>query len=426
MAGGTGTFSPGSGHPVLAALARADRGVGDALELGLLTLGEADARSALVAAQRHAARTAALAAKLAARADELQVGRVDGSPSTAVWFANATGVTRGEAHRVLRVGQSAARYVRLAAAAAAGAVSLDQADVIVRALDALPDDIDAETAGRAEEVLVENAGRFDALALRKLGKRILDVVAPEVGEAHEARLLAAEERSAMATASLTLRDLGDGRTSIRGILPTLHAEMLGKALDAYAAPGHKNAGSDEADRFTTGTPSPLRRGEAFVELIEALDARDLPEVGGTNATVVVNLDLDALLRDLGVATLDTGGRISAAEARRLACSANLVPAVLGGASEVLDLGRAQRYHSKPQRLAIALRDKTCVTDGCDRPAHQCQVHHWTLWSAGGTTNTTDAALLCGHHHRKVHDPRYETRRTRHPLGHTSVRFVRRP
>ncbi|MDT9594930.1 DUF222 domain-containing protein [Nocardioides zeae] len=426
MAGGTGTFSPGPGHPVLAALARADRGVGDALELGLLTLGEVDARSALVAAQHLINRATGLVAKLAARAEELQVGRVDGSPSTAVWFANATGVTRGEAHRVLRVGGAFERYARVAAAAAAGAVSLDQADVIVRALDALPDEVDVETVGRAEEVLVDNAARFDALALRKLGKRILDVVAPEVGEAHEARLLAAEERSAMATASLTLRDLGDGKTSIRGILPTLHAEMLGKALDAYAAPGHKNASSDEADRFATGVPSPLRRGEAFVELIEALDARDLPEVGGANATVVVNLDLDALLRDLGVATLDTGGRISAAEARRLACSANLVPAVLGGASEVLDLGRAQRYHSKPQRLAIALRDKTCVTDGCDRPAHQCQVHHWTLWSAGGATNTTDAGLLCGHHHRTVHDSRYETRRTRHPLGHTSVRFVRRP
>ncbi|MDT9592098.1 DUF222 domain-containing protein [Nocardioides zeae] len=426
MAGGTGTFSPGSRHPVLAAIGRADEHVGDALELGLLTLGEADARSALVAVQQVSARLDALAAKLAARADELQVGRVNGSPSTAVWFANATGVTRGEAYRVLRVGGAFERYVRVAAAAAAGAVSLDQADVIVRAIDALPDEFDAETRQRAEAVLVENAARFDALALRKLGKRILDVVAPEVGEAHEARLLAAEERSAMAAASLTLRDLGDGRTSVRGILPTLHAEMLGKALDAYASPGHKNASSDEADRFATGTPSPLRRGKAFVELIEGLDARDLPEVGGTSATVVVNLDLDALLRDLGVATLDTGGRISAAEARRLACSANLVPAVLGGSSEVLDLGRAQRYHSKPQRLAIAIRDKTCVTDGCDRPAHQCQVHHWTLWSAGGSTTVRDAGLLCGHHHRKVHDPRYETRRTRHPLGHTSVRFVRRP
>ncbi|MDT9595164.1 DUF222 domain-containing protein [Nocardioides zeae] len=426
MAGGTGTFSPGSGHPVLAAVGRADEHVGDALELGLLTLGEVDARSALVATRRLINRASGLMAKLAARADELQVGRVDGSPSTAVWFANATGVTRGEAYRVLRVGGALERYIRVAAAAAAGAVSLDQADVIVRALNALPDDIDVETVGRAEALLVQHAARFDALALRKFGKRILDVVAPEVGEAHETRLLAAEERSAMATASLTLRDLGDGRTSIRGVLPTLHAEMLGKAFDAYAAPGHKKANPDEADRFVTGVPSPLRRGEAFVELIESLDARDLPEVGGTNATVVINLDLDALLRDLGVATLDTGGRISAAEARRLACSASLVPAVLGGGSEVLDLGRAQRRHSKPQRLAIALRDKTCVTDGCDRPAHQCQVHHWTLWSAGGTTNTTDAALLCGHHHRKVHDPRYETRRTRHPLGHTSVRFVRRP
>ena len=39
-------------------------------------------------------------------------------------------------------------------------------------------------------------------ALRILGKRILEVIAPEVGEAHEAKVLEAEEREAEAAASL--------------------------------------------------------------------------------------------------------------------------------------------------------------------------------------------------------------------------------
>ena len=54
------------------------------------------------------------------------------------------------------------------------------------------------------------------------------------------------------------------------------------------------------------------------------------------------MTLEQLLADLdhaGVCTLDTGGRITAAEARRLACTAGIIPVVLGGKSQVLDVGR---------------------------------------------------------------------------------------
>ena len=82
------------------------------------------------------------------------------------------------------------------------------------------------------------------------------------------------------------------------------------------------------------------------------------------------MTLEQLLADLnaaGVATLDTGGQISAAEARRLACGANIIPAVLGGKSEVLDIGRQRRFHTKAQRIAMTLRDQGCTAVDCDRP-----------------------------------------------------------
>ena len=82
------------------------------------------------------------------------------------------------------------------------------------------------------------------------------------------------------------------------------------------------------------------------------------------------MTLDQLLADLnaaGVATLDTGGQITATEARRLACGANLIPAVLGGRSEVLDIGRQRRFHTKAQRIAMSLRDGGCTASDCDRP-----------------------------------------------------------
>ncbi|QWZ07641.1 13E12 repeat family protein [Nocardioides panacis] len=101
-----------------------------------------------------------------------------------------------------------------------------------------------------------------------------------------------------------------------------------------------------------------RVAELRLRVLAAADTLDvgadsgcMPRAGGVNATVVVTMTLEQLLSGLGAAGLDTGDRISAGAARRLACRAGLVPAVLGGASQVLDLGRTRRLHSRAQRLA---------------------------------------------------------------------------
>ncbi len=50
--------------------------------------------------------------------------------------------------------------------------------------------------------------------------------------------------------------------------------------------------------------------------------------------LTVTIGWDALRTGLGVATLDYGTHISAAETRRWACDAKIIPVVLGGKSEV--------------------------------------------------------------------------------------------
>jgi hypothetical protein len=116
---------------------------------------------------------------------------------------------------------------------------------------------------------------------------------------------------------------------------------------------------------------PEAMGQALCELLERVPAHRLPSTGGTSATVVVLLDYDTLRTGLGAAHLDTGQAISAAQARRLACTAGIVPAVyqhaLGGPSVVLDLGRRTRLHTETQRLALTVRDHGCTADTCDRP-----------------------------------------------------------
>ena len=159
--------------------------------------------------------------------------------------------------------------------------------------------------------------------------------------------------------------------------------MLKKTLMAIAAPKHRAA----VDGYVPAhaRPSDHKLGLAFTELIEHLDPDRLPHAGGVDATVVVTMTLETLMGGLKAAQLDTGHRISPGEARRLACGAGIIPAVLGSKSQVLDLGRTTRFHTKAQRIALAIEQHGCTADGCDWPPGMCHAHHHQPWSQGGDT-----------------------------------------
>ena len=282
--------------------------------------------------------------------------------------------------------------------------------MIVQAVDALPDDVQPTVRDQARTHLVAEAAHHDARALRVLGKRVLDVVAPEVGEAQLAHELATEERAAEATQRLTLSDDGHGRTHGRFTLPTWKADLMRKVLQALASPRHGGPGA---------TPEGL--GRAFGEFIERYPTDRVPDAGGVLATVVVTMDHETLMGGLGAAQLDTGTMISPGLARQLACRAGVIPVVLGGESQVLDVGRRRRLHSETQRLALATRDGGCTAVGCDRPPAWCEAHHDTPWSQGGGTSVQDGRLLCSRHHHLAHHPSYEM--THHPGRQVS--FTRR-
>ena len=88
--------------------------------------------------------------------------------------------------------------------------------------------------------------------------------------------------------------------------------------------------------------------------------------------------------------------------RRVACEAEILPTVLGGPSQVLDIGRSDRYFTPAQRLALALRDHGCSYPGCTVPPQWCEAHHVVHWLHGGATDLGNGALLCGRHHTIVH------------------------
>jgi hypothetical protein len=291
-----------------------------------------------------------------------------------------------------------------------GTVSLEQAHVVTRALDRLPDHIVAEVKARAEERLVAEAASFGPRELRVMGRRILDVVAPELAEEQERKALEAEERQADKKTYLTGRSRGDGSTDVRGNLPDAVWDRLVTYLEPYTSP--RRPGQDGPDNPDDRRPYEMRLGSAFASFLEHVDPKRLPLHGGDATTVMVTTDLATLSDQLGNAGVATIGDqpLSAAAVRRLACTANIIPAVLGGNSEILDLGRARRLFSRAQRRALRNWHKRCRARGCRVKATWCEAHHLRRpWAEGGATDLDDGTLLCCFHHHKAHDPRYETR-----------------
>ncbi|MBA3250288.1 MAG: DUF222 domain-containing protein, partial [Geodermatophilaceae bacterium] len=118
--------------------------------------------------------------------------------------------------------------------------------------------------------------------------------------------------------------------------------------------------------------------------------------------VVITIPLRTLTDGLGTATLPDGSPLSPGAARRWACDAEIIPAVLGGGSAVLDVGRAQRLFTGARRRALILRDGGCAFPGCDRPPEWCQGHHIVCFAHGGRTEPGNGVLLCTPHHHAVH------------------------
>ena len=307
----------------------------------------------------------------------------------------------------------------LATAVRGGAVNLAQAEVIRRAVDDLPSDLDPALVVQAEAHLIELAGEFGPRSLRVLGRRVLHVVAPDVADDQERRALEREEGRASRRTFLTSRPNGDGTTDLRIRISDAAAGRLLTYLEAYAAPRRTPR---DGESVTDRRPYAQRLGHAFVAFLESADPKRMPVHGGDATTVIVTIDLTTLLSGLGVATIDGEQVISAGEARRLACTASILPAVLGGESEVLDLGRARRLFSPAQRKALLVRDRVCRAEGCDIPAAWCEAHHAArAWARGGRTDLEDGLLLCSWHHHRAHDHRYDSRRL--PTG--DLRFHRR-
>ncbi len=267
---------------------------------------------------------------------------------------------------------------------------------------------------------MEKAARFSPDQLRRIARRAIEAVEPDqkIVDAHENELIRSEEQAAREKCSLT-----PARQRRRHHHRTLHHPRPGRS---DARQGHRRddrTPTDARARTSHGADRSFdwrhRRGLAFAELLEHLPTDHLHTKSA--ATVVVTIDHTVLAGALKAAHLDTDQALSAGEARRLACNAGILPAVLGTKSVALDLGRESRLFSEAQRVAKGLEHTTCAATGCERPYAWCELHHRRPWAKGGRTDLADAIPLCSQHHHWIHDTGFNHQ----TLPDGSIRFSRR-
>jgi hypothetical protein len=150
-------------------------------------------------------------------------------------------------------------------------------------------------------------------------------------------------------------------------------------------------------------PAPQRQAEALSDVCGYLLYHgSVPERGGRRPHLTVLIRLEDLETRCSSAVLDFGGGLSPESLRMLACDAAVVPIVMNGAGQPLDVGRATRTIPDGLRRAVAARGGGCEHPGCGRPPSWCEVHHVQPWEEGGETALHNCVMLCRVHHRLLH------------------------
>lgn len=164
-------------HPILVAASVIDealKAVADTIPTFLPTTDKAEALRELL---RIESRVAELRMRILA--DSADLAAESGARDAAGWFADATRTRFEDARADLRLATALdRRWQALGAAVREGGVNTAQARVIVRALDALPDEVPRDVLGAAEASLIEHAARFTPKQLARIGHHVLTVVAP--------------------------------------------------------------------------------------------------------------------------------------------------------------------------------------------------------------------------------------------------------
>jgi 5-methylcytosine-specific restriction protein A len=355
-----------------------------------------------------------LAGEIARRSeprDETSLARRMGAPSAAGLVSQVTGVPRAQAGTMVASGEAfrpregmsgealPAGCPQVAAAFAEGLLDPEVAAAMRRALaKAAPGLAPFEVDELERQVVAYSQEGWGADALLGWLKQVPEHAHPEGGAPR------ADDPVPVETATRRALDNGQYRWVLQ--VDALTDGLLTTAIDANSSitrsllttPDDPEPMPETADR----RPLEQRRVDGLRLLAKKALKMDDGQVAGTAVTMLVMITEEALRSGLGMAQLpDCGSEIPASIARILAADAEIVPVVLGGRSQPLDLGMGRRFFSEAQRRAMVVRDGGCVGPGCDAPPSWCDGAH--IRPAGyGSTSLDNGVLLCWRCHL-LHD-----------------------
>ena len=292
---------------------------------------------------------------------------LDGASGTVAWLKSFCRLSAGSAMELMSVARGLEQLPAVEAAISDGQIGFQQAAVITDAAERVGAD---RLAGRQDE-LIHKAEENDPSSLRKEVQKVEQEIDTE--------RLRREREWAYRSRRLQVTTLGDGRVRLDGLLDAEGGAYVKTALDAALGPRAREEMRTE----------PQRRADALVDVARrALDGRRF----GTSGRQVphLNVVVDASRGEAEIVGL---APVAKETVERLLCDC----AVSANGS------REARTFTAPMRRAIAGRRGHCDFPRCDRPADWCDGHHLDYWRNGGPTVQENGCLLCGFHHRLVHE-----------------------
>ncbi|TLM88012.1 HNH endonuclease signature motif containing protein [Pseudarthrobacter sp. NamE5] len=272
-------------------------------------------------------------------------------------------------------------------------------DFVARLAQRWTDTIDADGTEPSEEALRHTQGAF--IRKPRHGLHHLEIFATT--DQYEHLLTAMNAATNPRTKTETTNDASSpasgegnyGRTGAPGVSTTAARTTTESRIWSEKNP--------ELDRRTRSQ----KQLDGIIGAVKAaLATHTLPTTGGNRPQIIATINHRDLLPRLnhhpGTGNFVFTGPVAAATLRKIACDADIIPALLGSHGEILDLGRKTRLFTPAQRLALTARDQGCTFPNCTIPAPWCEAHHITYWSHGGFTTTDNGVLLCTHHHHLIH------------------------
>jgi len=325
------------------------------------------------------------------------------------------GTSFGAAREQVRVGRALEQLPHVRAAFASGELSYSKVRAITRVADPQLEEHLVELGRHATasqlEGIVRAYRRADPEEVKKAearhGRRYLRHYTDDEGMVViKARLSREDGAVVLAALELARQALSAQPDDVSAETPAVPADVSAETPDGreYANPWSKEARAAELRHDLPLDGREVTAADAFVGVCASVLSRGLTDdAEDPHVSVLVHVD-EQVLDDPtapGCAHIEGLGSITGHAAARLACEGTVSRLLYRPDGSVEPQG-ATRSIPPAMRRALRARDQGCRFPGCTARRF-LHAHHVVFWSKGGPTALSNLVLVCGAHHRLVHE-----------------------